>query len=45
MRRADADEIGTFKRAARSDPSFKTYGPRSDAEYEAFLAAHGGTPL
>jgi predicted TIM-barrel fold metal-dependent hydrolase len=45
MRRTDADEIGTFKRTARGDPSFTTYGPRSDGEYEAFLAAHGGTPL
>jgi hypothetical protein len=45
MRRADADEIGTFKRIAQSDPSFATYGPCSDAEYEAFLAAHGGMPL
>ena len=44
-RRADADRIGRFKRIAESDPSFTTYGPRSDAEYEAFLLAHGGTPL
>jgi hypothetical protein len=44
-RRADADAIGRFKRTAKNDPSFTTYGPRSDAEYEAFLVAHGGTPL
>jgi uncharacterized protein len=44
-RRADADDIGRFKRTAASDPSFTTYGPRSDAEYQAFLEAHGGTPL
>ena len=37
--------IGRFKRAALSHPSFATYGPRSDGEYEAFLAAHGGVPL
>jgi hypothetical protein len=37
--------IGRFKRTAASDPSFTTYGPRSDAEYQAFLEAHGGTPL
>jgi hypothetical protein len=45
MRRADADRIGRLKRTAESDPSFMTYGPHSDTEYEAFLAAHGGTPL
>jgi predicted TIM-barrel fold metal-dependent hydrolase len=44
-RRADSDRIGSLKRTADSDPSFTTYGPRSDAEYEAFLVAHGGTPL
>jgi hypothetical protein len=31
--------------AAESAPSFATYGPRRDAEYEAFLSVHGGTPL
>jgi predicted TIM-barrel fold metal-dependent hydrolase len=45
QRRADADPIGRFKRAAESDPSFATYGPRSDVEFEAFLVAHGGAPL
>ena len=45
MRRADADPIGSLKRTAASDPSFTTYGPRNDAEYDAFLSAHGGTPL
>jgi uncharacterized protein len=45
MQRADADPIGRFKRAVPSHPSFATYGPRSDGEYEAFLAAHGGVPL
>ncbi len=44
-RRADSDRIGSLKRTADSDPSFTTYGPRSDAEYEAFLVAHGGTAL
>jgi predicted TIM-barrel fold metal-dependent hydrolase len=44
-RRADSDRIGRVKRTADSDPSFTTYGPRSAAEYEAFLVAHGGTPL
>jgi predicted TIM-barrel fold metal-dependent hydrolase len=44
-RRADADPIGRFKRSAESTPSFATYGPRSDAEYDRFLAAHGGVPL
>jgi predicted TIM-barrel fold metal-dependent hydrolase len=45
MRRAEADPIGRAKRAAERRPSFATYGPRSDAEYDAFLAAHGGSPL
>jgi uncharacterized protein len=44
-RRTDSDRIGRVKRTAESDPSFTTYGPRSAAEYEAFLVAHGGTPL
>jgi len=44
-RRAAADPVGRFKRMAESTPSFATYGPRSDAEYEAFVAAHGDTPL
>jgi predicted TIM-barrel fold metal-dependent hydrolase len=44
-RHAASDHVGRFKRIAESTPSFTTYGPRSDAEYEAFVVAHGGTPL
>jgi predicted TIM-barrel fold metal-dependent hydrolase len=45
MRRAAADPIGRAKEAAEARPSFATYGPRTAAEYEAFLALHGGSPL
>lgn len=45
MRRADADPIGGFKRTAESHPSFATYGPRNNVEYEAFLLAHGDVAL
>jgi predicted TIM-barrel fold metal-dependent hydrolase len=45
MRRAATDPIGRRKRAAERRPSFATYGPRNDAEYEAFLAAHGSAPF
>lgn len=45
MRRTELDPIGSWKRQAESRPSFATYGPRSDAEYEAFLAEHRGRPL
>jgi hypothetical protein len=45
MRRTELDPIGRWKRQAESRPSFATYGPRSDAEYEAFLAEHRGRPL
>jgi len=44
-RRTDSDPIGRFKRSAEIDPSFATYGPRSDAEFAAFLEAHGGVAL
>lgn len=45
MRRTELDPIGRWKRRSESRPSFATYGPRSDAEYEAFLAEHRGRPL
>jgi uncharacterized protein len=45
MRRAESDPIGRFKQTRVGRPSFATYGPRTDAEYEAFLAEHGNAPL
>lgn len=45
MRHAEADPIGRLKSAGERDPSFATYGPRNNAEYEAFLRAHGGVAL
>ena len=45
MRRADSDPIGRLKHTAEGNPSFATYGPRSDVEFEAFLVAHGGALL
>ena len=45
MRHAEADPIGHLKSALERDPSFATYGPRNNAEYEAFLRVHGGVAL
>jgi predicted TIM-barrel fold metal-dependent hydrolase len=45
MRRAETDPIERLKPAVDGDPSFATYGPRDDVEYDAFLRAHGGVPL
>jgi uncharacterized protein len=45
-RKTDADPIGTRKAAYRAaaDPTFETYGPKSDAEYDALIAERGGLP-
>ncbi len=44
--KTDVDPIGTRKRAYRqlADPTFETYGPKTDAEYEALIAERGGLP-
>jgi hypothetical protein len=41
-----APAIGTRKAAYRAaaDPTFETYGPKTDAEYEALTAERGGLP-
>ena len=45
-RKTEADPIGTRKHAYdnMADPTFETYGPKSDAEYEALIAERGGLP-
>ena len=45
MRHGAADPIGRIKSARESTPSFETYGPRTSAEYDAFLALTGGSPI
>ena len=45
-RKTEADPIGTRKLAyrKRADPTFETYGPRTDSEYDALIAERGGLP-
>ena len=45
-RRTEADPLGRRRAAYReaADPTFETYGPRSDAEYDALLAERDGLP-
>jgi len=45
-RKTETDPIGTRKQAYRqvADPTFETYGPKTDAEYDALLAERGGLP-
>jgi hypothetical protein len=45
-RKTEADPLGRRKAAYREgvDPTFETYGPRNDAEYDALLAERGGLP-
>jgi hypothetical protein len=45
MKHGAADPIGRLKFANAGQPSFATYGPRTTAEYEAFLAEKGGSPI
>jgi hypothetical protein len=45
MRHGATDPIGRTKQALEGRPSFATYGPRTAAEYEAFIAATGGSPI
>jgi hypothetical protein len=45
-RKTAADPIGTRKQAyrKRADPTFETYGPKTDSEYDALIAERGGLP-
>ena len=45
-RRAKTDPIGTRKQAYQEtrDPTFETYGPKTDGEFEALIAERGGLP-
>ena len=45
-RKTEADPIGRKKAAYRAAaaPTFETFGPRTDREYEALLAERGGLP-
>jgi uncharacterized protein len=45
-RKTEADPIGTRKQAYRKmpDPTFDTYGPKTDSEYDALIAERGGLP-
>ena len=45
MRQGANDPIGRHKLAEESRPSFSTYGPRTAAEYDAFLAERGPSPI
>ncbi|HEX2115995.1 MAG TPA: amidohydrolase family protein, partial [Alphaproteobacteria bacterium] len=45
MRHGAADPIGRIKLARESSPSFATYGPRTSAEFDAFIALTGGSPI
>jgi uncharacterized protein len=45
-RKTEADPIGKRKQAYRemADPTFETYGPKTDAEYDALIAERSGLP-
>jgi predicted TIM-barrel fold metal-dependent hydrolase len=45
-RKTELDPVGRRKAAYRdrADPTFETFGPRTDREYEALLAERGGLP-
>ena len=44
--KTEADPIGRRKQAYRqiADPTFATYGPNTDSEYDALIAERGGLP-
>jgi predicted TIM-barrel fold metal-dependent hydrolase len=44
--KTETDPIGRRKQAYRenADPTFDTYGPKTDSEYEALIAERGGLP-
>jgi predicted TIM-barrel fold metal-dependent hydrolase len=45
-RKAETDPIGMRKQAYReiADPTFETYGPKTDSEYDALIAERSGLP-
>ena len=45
-RKAESDPIGQKKTAyrGRAEPTFETFGPRTDREFEALLAERAGLP-
>ena len=45
-RKTEADPIGKRKQVYRpmADPTFETYGPKIDSEYDALVAERGGLP-
>jgi hypothetical protein len=45
-RKTESDPIEKRKQAYRAmaDPTFETYGPKTDAEYDALIAERGGLP-
>ena len=45
-RKTEADPIGKRRAAYRetADPTFETYGPKTDAEYDALIAERGSLP-
>jgi predicted TIM-barrel fold metal-dependent hydrolase len=44
--KTETDPIGARKQVYRenADPTFETYGPKTDSEYEALIAERGGLP-
>jgi hypothetical protein len=44
--KTEVDPIGRKKAAylEQADPTFETFGPRTDREYDALLAERGGLP-
>jgi hypothetical protein len=44
--KTETDPIGTHKKAYQenADPTFKTYGPKTDSEFEALIAERRGLP-
>ena len=45
-RKTEADPIGKRKQVYRqmADPTFETYGPKTDVEYDALVTERGGLP-
>src|SRR5262245_8573319 len=45
-KKANNDPIGTRRKKYQenADPTFETYGPKTDAEYDALIAERGGLP-
>jgi hypothetical protein len=45
-RKTEADPIGARKQAYQKmpDPTFETYGPKTNPEYEALIRERGGLP-